>query len=99
MGCGFSGRFEYEYEYEYRCTEYEYDRGHSFPRIPGLKLVAMVVLVLSIAVLVLVLDSILRYSGGSLDQSSQHRYDPLQIACAACIGFIVNRIEYPQRSD
>ena len=99
MGYGFSDPFEYEYEY--RCTEYEYDRGHAFPRIPGLKLVAMVLLVLSIAVLVLVLvlDSIrfdsIRSSGGSLDQSSQHRYDPLQIACAASIGFIVNRIEYP----
>ena len=39
---------------------------------------------------------ILRYSGGSLDQSSQHRYDLLPIAFAASIGFIVNRIEYPQ---
>ena len=58
MGCGFSGRFEYEYEY--RCTEYEYDRGREFLRIPGLKLAARVVLVLSIAVLVLVLDSILQ---------------------------------------
>ena len=95
VGCGISDRFEYEYEYEYRCTEYEYDRGRAFLRIPDLKLVARVVLVLSIAVLVLVLDSILRYSGGSLDQSSQHRYDPLQIAFAASIGFIVNRIEYP----
>jgi hypothetical protein len=93
VGCGFSGRFEYEYEY--RCTEYEYDRGPAFLKIPGLKLVAMVVLVLSIAVLVLVLDSIPRSFGGSLDQSSQHRYDPLQIAFAASIGFIVNRIEYP----
>ena len=56
VGCGFSGRFEYEYEY--RCTEYEYDRGPAFRKIPGLKLVAMFVLVLSIAVLVLVLDLI-----------------------------------------
>ena len=93
MGCGFSDPIEYEY----RCTEYEYDEGYAILRVPGLKLVAMVVLVLSIAVLVL--DTILRYPGGSLDQSSQHRYDPLQIACAACIGFIVNRISYPQRSD
>ncbi|MEY2724349.1 MAG: hypothetical protein RLZZ458_216, partial [Planctomycetota bacterium] len=56
-------------EYEYRCTEYEYDRDPAFLKILGLKLVARVVLVLSIAVLVL--DSILRYSGGSWDQSCQ----------------------------
>ena len=56
VGCGFSD----PYEYEYRCTEYEYDRGHEFLKIPGLKLVARVVLVLSIAVLVLVLDLILQ---------------------------------------
>ena len=69
VGCGFSDRFEYEYEY--RCTEYEYeyDRDPAFLKILGLKLVAGVVLVLSIAVLVL--DSILRYSGGSWDQSCQ----------------------------
>ena len=93
MGSGISELFEYEYEYEYRCTEYEYDRGHALVRNPALKLVARVVLVLSIAVLVL--DTILRYPGGSLDQSSQHRYDPLQIALAASIGFIVKRIEFP----
>ena len=66
MGCGFSEPFEYEYEYEgegeyeyeYRCTEYEYDLGREFLKNPGLKLVAMVVLVLSLAVLVL--DSILQ---------------------------------------
>ena len=46
VGCGFSDPFEYEYEYEYRCTEYEYERGYAFLRIPGLKLVARVVLVL-----------------------------------------------------
>ena len=58
VGSGFSDRFEYEYEY--RCTEYEYERGYAFLRIPGLKLVARIVLVLSIAVLVLVLDLILQ---------------------------------------
>ena len=53
VGSGFSDRFEYEYEY--RCTEYEYDRGYAFLRIPGLKLVARVVLVL---VLDLILQAI-----------------------------------------
>ena len=56
VGSGISDAVEYEYEY--RCTEYEYDRGYVFLGIPGLKLVARVVLVLSIAVLVLVLDLI-----------------------------------------
>ena len=45
MGSGFSDLFEY-------------DRGRAFPEILGLKLVARVVLVLSIAVLVLVVDLI-----------------------------------------
>ena len=54
VGSGFSDRFEYEY----RCTEYEYERGYAFLRIPGLKLVATIVLVLSIRVLVLGLDLI-----------------------------------------
>ena len=38
----------------------------------------------------------IRYPGGSLDQSSQHRYDPLQIAFFRVHWFIVNRIAYPQ---
>ena len=63
-------------EYEYRCTEYEYDQGYVFLRIPGLRLVARVVLVLSIAVLVLVIETLLGYSVGSLYQSSEHRHDP-----------------------
>ena len=50
MGSGFSDRFEYEYEH--RCTEYEYDQGRAFLKSLGLKFVARVVLVLSIAVLV-----------------------------------------------
>ena len=57
MGCGFGDRFEYEYEY--RCTEYEYDLGREFPKILGLKLIAMFVLVLSIAVLDSILQAIL----------------------------------------
>jgi len=50
------------------------------------------VLVLSIAVLVLVLDSILRYPGGSLDQSSQHRYDLFQVRFSKLVRIISNRI-------
>ena len=56
VGSGIDGRFEYEYEY--RCTEYEYERGHEFPMIPGLRLAARVVLVLVLSIAVLVLDSI-----------------------------------------
>jgi len=54
------------------------------------------VLVLSIAVLVLVLDSILRDPGGSLNQSSQHQYDSFQISFAMAIRIILNRIANPQ---
>ena len=73
VGCGFSDPFEYEYEYEYRCTEYEYDQGHAFLKIPGLKAVARVVLVLSIAVLVLVLDSILQAISRSDTRTPRNR--------------------------
>ena len=73
MGCGISDPFEYEYEHEYRCTEYEYDRGREVLRIPGLKLGATVVLVLSIAVLVLVLDSIRQAISRSARRTPRNR--------------------------
>jgi hypothetical protein len=50
------------------------------------------VLVLSIAVLVLVLDRTLQYCLTSLNQSSQHRYDPLQVGFPNPIQFGINRL-------
>ena len=44
--------------------------------------VRFLVLVLSIAVLVLVLDRSLRYRISSLDESIQHRHDPFQVGLA-----------------
>jgi hypothetical protein len=51
-----------------------------------------IVLVLSIAVLVLVLDSIFRYSVHSLNQSSEHRYNPFQVGFTTAIRIIVDRV-------
>jgi hypothetical protein len=50
------------------------------------------VLVLSIAVLVLVLDSFLRYPAGSLEQSSYHQYDSFQVRFTNLVRIIFNRI-------
>ncbi len=58
--------------------------------------VRFLVLVVSIAVLVLVLDRSLRYRISPLDQPSQHRNDPFQVGLANPIQFRIDRLERNQ---
>ena len=75
---------------DFRGKSERHSRAVASLRSPGFRV--WFVLVLSIAVLVLVLDSFLRYPGGSLDQSSYHRYDSFQVRFTNLVRIIFNRI-------